>query len=59
MKRKNNIRVTRRRNEVKKSVNTVVPEARVTLDSRLLCKDIIILTFKISNDLLESEENMM
>jgi hypothetical protein len=39
-----------RSNEVQKSVNTIVAEAGVTLDTRLLRKNIIILALKIANN---------
>ena len=38
-------------------MNTVVPEARITLNSRLLCKNVVILTFQVSDNLLESVHN--
>jgi hypothetical protein len=41
-------------NEVEKSVNTVVPESGVTLDSRLFGENIIILAFEVSNNLWEA-----
>jgi len=40
--------------EVEESVDTVVPEARVTLNTRLFSQDIIVLTLEISNDFLET-----
>ena len=42
------------RDEVEESVNTVVPEAWVTLDARLLSQDIVVLAFEITNDFLEA-----
>ena len=45
-----------RRNEVEQGVHPVVPEARVTLDTRLFGQDIIVLAFDIANDFLEAED---
>lgn len=39
--------------EVEESVDTVVAEAGISLDSRLLCKDIIVLSLEVANDLAE------
>ena len=33
---------------------TVVPKSRVTLDARLLCQDIIVLMFKVADNLGET-----
>jgi len=43
-----------RRNEVEQSMDTVIPEPRVTPNPGLLCEDIVILTVQIANDLLEA-----
>lgn len=43
-----------RRDEVEESMNTVIPETRVTFDTRLFSQDIIILAFEVSNDFLET-----
>lgn len=40
--------------KVEKSMNSVVSEARITLDARLLGQNIIVLTFKVANNLLET-----
>ena len=40
--------------KVQKSVYSVVPEARITLDTRLFCQDVIVLTLKMSNDFLKA-----
>ena len=40
--------------EIEKNVNTIVAETRVTLDTGLLCKNIIVLSFKEANDLAEA-----
>ena len=42
------------RDEVEKSVNTVVPEAGVTLNARLLREDVVVLALEVANNLLES-----
>ena len=39
-----------RSNEVQESMNTIVAESGVTLDTRLLRKNVIILTLKIANN---------
>lgn len=41
--------------KVEEGVDTVVPEARVTLDTGLLGEDIIVLAFKVADDLLEAD----
>lgn len=43
-----------RRDEVEQDVNAVVAEARITLDTRLLRKDVIVLSFEITNDFREA-----
>jgi hypothetical protein len=43
-----------RRDEVEQSVDTVVPEARVTLDPRLFCQYVIVLTLEVANYLLKA-----
>lgn len=47
-----------RRDEIEKCVNSVVPEARVTLDTGLLRQNIVILAFQVSNDLLEAAQTV-
>jgi hypothetical protein len=49
------LRVTRWRDEVKQSVNPVVPEPWVSLDTRLLCEDTTILSFEVRRDLAKAE----
>lgn len=49
------LRVSSGGDKVEEGVNTVVTEAGVTLDTRLLCEDVIVLAFKVANDLLERE----
>lgn len=44
------------RDEVEKSVNAVVPEPGVTLDTRLLGQDIVILSLEVANNLGEAAE---
>jgi len=44
-----------RRDEVQQSMNTVISETGVTFDTRLFSKNIVVLTLKIANDLLEAE----
>ena len=36
-------------------MDTVVPEARVTLDTRLLSENVVVLTLEMANNLLEAE----
>lgn len=43
-------------NKVEEGVDTVVTEARVTLDPGFFGQDIVVLAFKISEDLLEAKE---
>ena len=38
-----------RGDEVEKRMHPVIPEPGVSLDSRLFCEDVIVLTFEISN----------
>ena len=42
------------RDEVEQSVNSVVTEAGITLDTRLFGQDIVVLTFKVSNNFLKA-----
>lgn len=42
------------RDKIKESMHSVVPEARVTFDSGLFGKNIVILAFEIANNFLES-----
>ena len=43
-----------RGDEVEQGVDSVVPEARVTLDTGLLGQDIIVLSLKVSDDFGET-----
>lgn len=43
-----------RGDEVEHGVDTIVPEAGVTLDARLLRKNVIVLPFEIANNLGEA-----
>ncbi len=47
------LRVASWGDEVKESMHTVVSEAGVTLDTRLLREDIVILPLKVTDDFLE------
>ena len=42
------------RDEVEQYMNTIISEARVTLDARFLGENIIILPLQVSNDLREA-----
>jgi hypothetical protein len=46
--------VTRRRDKIEKSVNSVIPETRVTFDARFLGQYIIVLTLEVPDYLLET-----
>jgi hypothetical protein len=48
--------MTSRGNEVEHSVNTVVPESGVTLDTRLHGQNIIILSLEVADDLREAAD---
>jgi hypothetical protein len=50
--------MTSRGDEVQQSVNSVIPETRVTLDARLLSKDVVILAFEVTNNFLEAATRM-
>lgn len=41
-------------NEVEQRMNTIIAEAGVTLDTGLLCENIVVLSFKIANNLTEA-----
>jgi hypothetical protein len=51
--------MTRRGDKVKESVNAVIAEARVTLDTALLREDVVVLPLKVSDDFLEAEPPRM
>ena len=53
------LRMAGGRDEVEESMHPVVPETRVTLDSRLFSENIVILAFKVADDLLEAAQEMM
>lgn len=53
-KRENIVRMASGRDEVQESVYSAVSETRVTFNSGLLCQDIIVLAFKVGDNLLES-----
>jgi hypothetical protein len=42
--------------EVEQGVDAVVPETRVTLDTRFLGQNIVVLPLEVANDLLEAEK---
>lgn len=44
-----------RGNEVKHGVDTVVPEARVTLNTRLLGQNVIVLSLEVADNLCEAD----
>ena len=39
-----------RSDEVEQSMDTIVTESRVTLDTRLLCENVIVLSLEVPND---------
>ena len=43
--------MARRRDEVQECMDTIVAEARITLDPGLFCKNSIVLSFEVANDL--------
>ena len=45
--------MTSGRDEVEEGMHPVVPETRVTLDTRLFRENIVVLAFKVANNLLE------
>jgi len=44
--------------KVKESMNTVIAESGVSLDTGFRCKNIIVLSLKITNDFGEAAESM-
>ena len=46
--------MTRRRDKVQKSMYSIISEARITLDTGFFCKDVVVLTFKVANNLLKT-----
>jgi hypothetical protein len=46
--------MTGRRDEVEKSMDTVIPESRITFDTRFLSQDIVILALEVSDNFLET-----
>lgn len=53
-KRGRDERVAGRSDEVKKGVNTVVAETRVTLDTALLSENVVVLALEVAHDLTET-----
>lgn len=51
---KSSVRMSSRRYKVKQSMNAIITESGIALDTRLLCKDIIILAFKVADYFLET-----
>ena len=45
--------MTSGRDEVEEGMHPVVPETRVTLNTRLFREDVVVLAFKVANNLLE------
>lgn len=43
--------VTSWSDEVQEDMDAIVPESRVTLDTRFLCQDVIVLSLEVSNNL--------
>ena len=43
--------------EVEECVYAIVSEARVTLDARLFCEDVIVLTLEVSHDFREARQS--
>lgn len=52
--RTTNIRMAGGRDEVEQGMHSVIPETRVTPDPGLFSEDIVILAFKVSDNLLEA-----
>ena len=49
-----NIPVAGRGDEVEQRMDTVVSEARVTLDARLLSQNVVVLSLKVADDLAKA-----
>lgn len=47
--------MTCRRDEVQERMHTVIPEARVTFNTRLLSQNVIVLTLEVANNFLEAK----
>lgn len=52
-----NIPVTGRCDEVQQNVHTVVAESGVTLNTRFLCENVIVLTLEVADDLSEAVDS--
>lgn len=50
------LRVPSGRDEIEECVDSIVTEARVTLNSRFFGKNVIVLSLEISNNFLEASE---
>lgn len=46
--------MARRRDKVQETVDSVVTEARITLDTTLFCEDVFALSFEVVDDFLEA-----
>lgn len=53
-RRRKDVRVTSGGDEIKEGVYPVVPETGVAFDTGLLSENVIVLAFKVANDLLEA-----
>lgn len=42
-------------NEIEKRMDTIIPEAGITLNARFFRKNIIILAFQVTNNFLETD----
>ena len=52
--KRRHLRVSSGSDKVEEGMNHVVAEARVTLDTRLLSENVIVLAFEIANNFLET-----
>ena len=50
--------MTGRCDEVEQNVDTVIPEAGVTLNPGLLCKNVIVLALEVADDLAEAVQKL-
>jgi hypothetical protein len=47
-----------RRDKVKEGMDSVIPEARVTLDTGLFSENIVVLPLKVANNFLEAGKDV-
>ena len=52
------IPVAGRRDEVKQDVYAVVAESGVTLDTRLLCQNVVVLALEVANDFAKASNRV-